>query len=134
MSGKLTAVTGAPTDLTFAAQVDPGKATEVYGAIIIHVPNGEMSDNEWGEVVEALAYSAVGAPLGSRAMDGDLALTDGGLIIAGKKTWAATAAPAAGTWAVGDYVRNSAPSVGQPKGWFCTVAGTPGTWVSEGNL
>lgn len=45
-----------------------------------------------------------------------------------------TAAPVAGTWAQGDIVKNSAPSVGQPKGWVCTVAGTPGTWVSEGNL
>ena len=38
------------------------------------------------------------------------------------------------TWAVGDTVYNSSPSVGQPKGWTCTVAGTPGTWVSMGNL
>jgi hypothetical protein len=45
-----------------------------------------------------------------------------------------TAAPAAGTWALGDRVFNSAPAVGQPKGWICTVAGTPGAWVSEGNL
>lgn len=45
-----------------------------------------------------------------------------------------TAAPTTGTWAVGDRVRNSAPAVGSPKGWSCTVAGTPGTWVSEGNL
>lgn len=46
----------------------------------------------------------------------------------------ATAAPTTGTWAVGDRVVNSAPAAGQPKGWACTVAGTPGTWVSEGNL
>ena len=46
----------------------------------------------------------------------------------------ALAAPSTGTWNVGDRVFNSAPSVGQPKGWICTVAGTPGTWVSEGNL
>ncbi|MBI5469027.1 MAG: hypothetical protein HY891_07815 [Deltaproteobacteria bacterium] len=45
-----------------------------------------------------------------------------------------TAAPATGTWAAGDMTINSAPTVGQPKGWRCTVAGTPGTWVSEGNL
>jgi hypothetical protein len=42
--------------------------------------------------------------------------------------------PASGTWLRGDYVRNGAPAVGSPKGWYCTVAGTPGTWVSEGNL
>lgn len=41
---------------------------------------------------------------------------------------------ASGTWAVGDRVIQSVPVVGQPKGWRCTVAGNPGTWVSEGNL
>lgn len=44
------------------------------------------------------------------------------------------AAPLAGTYVAGDRVFNSAPAVGQPKGWICTVSGTPGTWVSEGNL
>jgi hypothetical protein len=46
----------------------------------------------------------------------------------------ATSAPAAGEWARGDRLFNSQPTVGQPKSWVCTVAGTPGTWVSEGNL
>lgn len=45
-----------------------------------------------------------------------------------------TAAPVAGTWALGDRVFNQDPAIGQPKSWVCTVAGTPGTWVSEGNL
>lgn len=45
-----------------------------------------------------------------------------------------TAAPTAGTWAVGRRVIQDVPAVGSPKGWVCTVAGTPGTWVSEGNL
>jgi hypothetical protein len=44
------------------------------------------------------------------------------------------AVPTAGTWVVGDYCKNSTPSSGQPKGWYCTVAGAPGTWVSEGDL
>ena len=43
-------------------------------------------------------------------------------------------APNYGTWLRGDNVLNGAPTVGQPKGWVCTVAGSPGTWVSEGNL
>lgn len=46
----------------------------------------------------------------------------------------AAAAPSAGSWGVGDRVINNAPAVGQPKAWVCTVAGVPGTWVSEGNL
>jgi hypothetical protein len=45
-----------------------------------------------------------------------------------------SAIPTTGTWAVGDRVQQLTPSVGSPKGWVCTVAGTPGTWVSEGNL
>lgn len=45
-----------------------------------------------------------------------------------------TAAPVAGAWSVGDRVYNQTPAIGQPKSWVCTVAGTPGTWQSEGNL
>lgn len=45
-----------------------------------------------------------------------------------------TAAPTTRTWKVGDIVINKTPAVGQPKSWVCTVAGTPGTWVSQGNL
>jgi hypothetical protein len=56
------------------------------------------------------------------------------LIPGGRKMAWGTVAPVAGTWKVGDRVLNSIPSVGQPKSWVCTVAGTPGTWVSEGNL
>jgi hypothetical protein len=44
------------------------------------------------------------------------------------------AVPNFGAWVVGDYVKNNVPVVGQPKGWYCTVSGTNGTWVSEGNL
>lgn len=48
----------------------------------------------------------------------------------------ATAAPTGTSlnWEVGDIVMRSTPTAGQPKGWVCTVAGAPGTWVSLGNL
>lgn len=43
---------------------------------------------------------------------------------------AATAAPTTGDWAVGDFIRNSAPSRRTLTiGWVCTTAGTPGTWT-----
>ena len=48
--------------------------------------------------------------------------------------WESTSVPAVGSWAVGDRSQNRTPVVGDPKAWVCTVAGTPGTWVSEGNL
>ncbi|MGW2724783.1 hypothetical protein [Streptomyces sp. NPDC001492] len=41
----------------------------------------------------------------------------------GRRT--ATGAPTTGTWAVGDVLQDSAGSW-----WFCTTAGTPGTWTS----
>lgn len=44
------------------------------------------------------------------------------------------AAPTAGTWTAGDRIVRTPPVAGEPKGWVCTVSGTPGTWVSEGNL
>jgi hypothetical protein len=46
-----------------------------------------------------------------------------------------TAAPTTGTWGLGDFIRNSQPSVvvhGSHEyilhGWMCVSAGTPGTW------
>lgn len=56
------------------------------------------------------------------------------ILAGGQKQVIAPAAPTTETWAVGDVCINSAPVVGSPKGWRCTVGGTPGTWVSEGNL
>lgn len=45
-----------------------------------------------------------------------------------------SATPVAGYYYAGSIRYNSAVVVGQPKGWQCTVSGTPGTWVSMGNL
>ncbi|MES2950287.1 MAG: hypothetical protein V4858_17225 [Pseudomonadota bacterium] len=49
---------------------------------------------------------------------------------------ASTAAPTTGMYAVGDFVRNSAPTeLGSASskyvilGWVCTVSGTPGTFL-----
>jgi hypothetical protein len=45
-----------------------------------------------------------------------------------------SAVPTTGTWRVTDVVMNSAPTAGQPAGWVCSVAGTPGTWLAMANL
>ncbi|HNG01970.1 MAG TPA: hypothetical protein PLQ71_08835 [Nitrospira sp.] len=52
-----------------------------------------------------------------------------------------TAAPTTGTWAVGDFIRNSSPSEAGAAsskfvvlGWVCVTAGTPGTWVDVRTL
>lgn len=43
-----------------------------------------------------------------------------------------TAAPASGTWALGDLVWNSEPAATEYIGWVCVSAGTPGTWKGFG--
>ncbi|NEX94001.1 hypothetical protein [Caulobacter sp. 17J65-9] len=50
----------------------------------------------------------------------------------GKKRTQDTAAPATGTWAVGDIVENSSPASYAPFGWVCVTAGTPGSWREIG--
>jgi parallel beta-helix repeat protein len=45
-----------------------------------------------------------------------------------------TGAPTILSWTRGDQAWNEEPAVGQPIGWMCTVAGTPGTWVAMANL
>lgn len=52
----------------------------------------------------------------------------------GRNVTTGSAAPAAGTWAVGDTVYNTAPVAGGTIGWVCTAAGTPGTWKSFGAI
>lgn len=50
------------------------------------------------------------------------------------RTFYGSAVPATLAYLRGDRVINVSPSVGQPKAWMCSAAGTPGTWVSEGAL
>lgn len=42
------------------------------------------------------------------------------------------APPAGGDWSVGDITWNLATTSGQPIGWTCIAAGSPGTWVPFG--
>lgn len=52
----------------------------------------------------------------------------------GRQITNGTAAPSSSAWGVGDVCFNRTPASGQPMGWMCTVAGTPGTWVAMANL
>lgn len=44
-----------------------------------------------------------------------------------------SAAPTTEFWPTGSYVRNTSVASGVPRGWRCTVGGTPGTWVADSN-
>lgn len=65
-------------------------------------------------------------------------VTEGGISAI---TNASTAAPTTGTWAQGDFIRNSTPSEAGGAGskyiitgFVCTASGTPGTWVQTRSL
>jgi hypothetical protein len=45
---------------------------------------------------------------------------------------AMSAAPTAGDWVRGDFIKNSLPSPSSYWGWICTESGTPGTWKGFG--
>jgi hypothetical protein len=46
----------------------------------------------------------------------------------GKKWFSAESAPTEGKWDLGDICWNVSPARGEPVGWVCVKAGTPGTW------
>jgi len=104
----------------------------------------ELSNLNQGIALRGAAASALVPCLGNRfssvsnKFDGagyDVAAIEVSAIMDDTRiNFESAASPTARTFAVGDYAKNRAPVAGQPKGWYCTVAGTPGTWVSEGNL
>jgi len=51
-----------------------------------------------------------------------------------KPIWKRNTAPVDGSWQIADRVVARTPTVAQPKAFVCTLAGAPGTWVSEGVL
>jgi hypothetical protein len=86
-------------------------------------------DGPW--LVESNTFDTVTTPLNGAPYQGVLFQSG---TLAGVIHTSFNAVPTTGTWAVGDHGARQNQAVGSAKGWFCTVAGTPGTWVSEGNL
>lgn len=120
--------------------------------ILLYSPGKSLVDNNRCMSTAPTNSIYIGQVLGSpviltnnyfrKALYVDIATdyTDGKLILQNNvenNTFQATkqsASPTTGTWRVTDVVMNSAPATGQPAGWVCTVAGTPGTWKPMANL
>lgn len=116
----------------------PAYSTSYGGAF----RTGTDTTTPWSFGVSAATdYVFIGVAGGS-AVARIRALTVATLYAANPATWLATtdvpgvnygtAAPTAGTWDVGRRVVNVVPG-GATTAWVCSVAGTPGTWVSEGS-
>ena len=120
--------------------------------ILLYSPGKSLVDNNRCMSTAPTSSIYVGTVLGSpviltnnycrKALYVDVAadFTDGKLILLNNvenNTFQSTkqsAFPTTGTWRKTDVVMNSVPTVGQPAGWICTVAGTPGTWAAMANL
>lgn len=71
----------------------------------------------------------------SLAASGGIAFNNGFMFGSGLKyVQSLSAAPASGTYVVGDIVFNSSPTASGFVGWVCTTAGTPGTWKTFGAI
>jgi len=121
--------------LSYEIQNDVG-----VGSTTIAVQTGEIILGDVGVASTNIVLDAGGfirlrsrgsGSWGIEALDGLWRIP--GMSIA-RKIQFSTAIPTTGTWQQGDIVFNANATVGQDKGWQCTVSGTPGTWVSMGIL
>lgn len=114
----------------------------IYGAtIVFELNNSIRSRMEGNSLISADAANPViffvGSNTGSifsetNSIVGRVSNDAGSGVIVSQ--YGSTAPIGGNSWNANDRVIQSVSIVGDPKGWRCTVAGNPGTWVSEGNL
>jgi peptidoglycan/xylan/chitin deacetylase (PgdA/CDA1 family) len=100
----------------------------------IEVPISELAELFWDQGSYMSGYqwqNWTGTPAVPTASE-----TQNGLLYTetGNAEIRAAAAPTAGAWLKGDRCWNTDPVATKVLGWECTVAGTPGTWVSMNTL
>lgn len=125
---------------TFAQSVIEGNTfrnfstTDILASAVGSVIRGNVCLSTASPNIHAANGALVGDNVGAVFRTGDTATANYRRDANGKRVVAGPAAPTTGAWLQGERVINDAPVVGSSKGWVCTVAGSPGTWVSEGNL
>lgn len=96
------------------------------------------ADSEVFEFQDSLQYRFFGNTIRNVGAGGTAIASTGSMSFMldqrAPRAWQGTAAPTLMFWNRGDVVINSAPAVGNPQGFVCTVSGTPGTWVNMPNL
>lgn len=127
---RLASVIGGVVQLTGFAASQP--AIYINSCTQLRVPAGHYTSN--GAVAVETLGTCTGGFLDKAAYWSTGAASMKNAAIGFAVEWRSNASPAAGTWGAGDRTEQTVPVVTQPKGWRCTVAGAPGTWVSEGNL
>jgi hypothetical protein len=135
---------GAGRDITSQLGGEPSNGTLALFTDSVNLPsvarlkmNG--ADIDWNYANSTIIYKITGPntalQFGRSSTQPHSFVTDKLLVGNGggaRRFTASNAAPSTGDWAIGDFVINTAAAVGGNFGWYCTVAGTPGTWVPIG--
>lgn len=120
-----------------------GNARVIYPGVLATLSlsgyNEQFSTVSGGTTKYRVAFNGVGTQISilDRTVLPSHVLDNGwfaSVVYEGQRRTSIGIAPNYGTWTRGDVAVNGLPAVGQPKGWRCTVTGSPGTWVSEGAL
>jgi hypothetical protein len=124
-TGRMNVRLGSSTDGYHTVSYAVGKGTWQYVSRLLRIPASGATAWELGfqKFGNTDAHLYVSQPILA------LAGTHRDDIPPGPVTWQASAAPTGGAWRVGDIVWSSDPSPGEPLGWMCTKAGSPGTWA-----
>ncbi|HEY7372098.1 MAG TPA: hypothetical protein VIF57_07945 [Polyangia bacterium] len=136
MCPKVIASDGVVADIVLDVWLYPGFSAEVFQPVVYRFPAGTYNENDVLEWAQHLAPVTGGSTPGNALLLPGQNLEFGapGSSVGGRQVGFLAAAPTSGTWAAGSLVFNAAPASGQPKGWTCTAGGSPGTWISMGNL
>lgn len=108
--------------------------SDILASAVGSVVRGNVCLSTASPNIHAANGALVGDNVGTVFRTGSTATSNYRRDSLGKRVVTGPAAPTTGAWLQGERVVNDVPTVGQPKAWVCTVAGSPGTWVSEGNL
>lgn len=101
-------------------------AAEIYRCVTTTFSNNTL--NGGSNFALFTSGTCTGSNVGlSNVLTGKVENGGTGLIV----TRYGTAAPGTGTAAVGDHIVNSAPAAAGNPGWYCTTAGSPGTFKAE---
>lgn len=128
---------GTPSTTYFNVGVFPNKPVQMFQPFLYYIPiNAGYSEADIRDWVYNMAAMPSGCTPGNAVLLPGQNLEFGVNAGAngGRQLGTASAIPTSGIYERGSIFWNSAPAIGQPKGWMCTSAGNPGTWVSMGNL
>jgi len=78
-------------------------------------------------------YCRIGGNNRGEGSGGSYTVTQGGGAYNGRVERWSSSKPTTGAWNIGDITWNTAPNDGEPVGWLCVSAGTPGTWLEFGS-